>query len=225
MTGHDRGARICHRLAVDNGDGAGLQDFLIRGTILLDIVPTLTQWDTFKRSTSAVGHFHWPLLANVDFATELIKAQGGDKFCRSLIDRWAGKTPEGLRSLKENGALKVYGDFFAQASVIRASCQDYRAGAEEDVEEQKLDQNSRDARIGCPTLVIYSSEYLGSHYDVEKVWSTWVRDTAKLRVAGIKGSGHFIAEEAPVPTAALINDFWLENARSSLTPQQQDVRS
>lgn len=216
ITGHDRGARICHRLAVDDREGLGLGGFLIRGTILLDIVPTLTQWESFQDSANSTGSFHWPLLANVRLATSLIKAQGGDKFCRSLIEKWAGKDADSLRLLNQNDALKVYTDFFTRESVIRASCQDYRAGADEDVQEQKSDQISKGARIGCPALIVFSSEYLGGRFDVRTVWSKWVKDTAKLFVEEISGSGHFVAEEAPKATATHINNFWHKIVHSNI---------
>jgi pimeloyl-ACP methyl ester carboxylesterase len=62
LGGHDRGARICHRLVVDKDDFPNLE---VIGTILLDIVPTKVQWEAFANPKIAVGYFHWPFLANL----------------------------------------------------------------------------------------------------------------------------------------------------------------
>jgi pimeloyl-ACP methyl ester carboxylesterase len=204
--GHDRGARICHRLAVDRDDHFG--NFTIRGAILLDIVPTLVQWQAFGDSKASTGTFHWPFLANVDIATSMIKAQGGDLWCRSMIERWVGKENRSLISLQAHGAIEIYSYYMAQDSVIRASCEDYRAGAEEDVQLQKQDQVSG-RKLSTDTLIIYSHDYLGSRYDVKDIWHQWSANSSMVSVQGIGGDvGHFIAEENPEESASAIALFW-----------------
>lgn len=206
IAGHDRGARICHRLAAD--DANEYRNLQISGTILLDIVPTLTQWESFSKSKVASGNFHWPMLANVEIATAMIKAYGGDNWCRTLIERGAGANPEGLDFLGRFDAVDVYCNYFKQESTIRASCEDYRAGAEEDVEEEKADQESG-KRIRVATLVMYSADYLGSRFNVERIWQDWCHDQSLLKVKAIgDGVGHYLAEEAPYQTAMEIADFW-----------------
>jgi pimeloyl-ACP methyl ester carboxylesterase len=206
MGGHDRGARICHRLAVDKNDHFG--NFIIHGAILLDIVPTLVQWQTFSDSKASMGSFHWPFLANVDVATSMIKAQGGDVWCRSMMERWAGKNHDGLQSLQAHAAIETYCHYMAQDSVIRASCEDYRAGAEEDIQLQKQDQASGH-KLSIDILVLYSTDYLGSRYDIDHVWDQWSGESSTVFVQGIgKGVGHFIAEERPEETASAITSFW-----------------
>jgi pimeloyl-ACP methyl ester carboxylesterase len=205
LAGHDRGARFCHRLAID-ADIRPL-NFNVSGAILLDIVPTLVQWQSFSDSNASIGSFHWPLLANVDLATALIRSQGGDVWCRTCIERWAGKTQEGLQSLKKDNALDVYCYYMAQETVIRASCEDYRAGAEEDMILQKEDQH-KGRKVSTHTLVTYSTNYLGSRYNIEVVWREWCQDPDKLITEAIEGQmGHFIAEEAPKETAKSMISF------------------
>jgi pimeloyl-ACP methyl ester carboxylesterase len=81
---HDRGARICHRLAVDFSSpppNFGFNNiFRLKGTILLDIVPTLVQWQSMSDSRVSMGTFHRSFLANVEIATAMIEAQGGDNW-------------------------------------------------------------------------------------------------------------------------------------------------
>jgi pimeloyl-ACP methyl ester carboxylesterase len=211
LAGHDRGARICHRLAVDTSPWTNLP---ILGTVLLDIVPTLIQWQSFADAKASTGTFHWPFLANVELATSMILAQGGDKWSRTCLDRWAGETEAGLKLFYEHGAMDVYGEFFKKESVIKASCDDYRAGAEEDIELQKEDQKEG-RRIEGDVLVLFSKDYLGSRYDVQAVWEDWVSESArnKLSVVGIEEVGHFLPEEAPAEVGKAIVEFYNKVAR------------
>jgi hypothetical protein len=196
-------------LAVDSDNGH-IEQWVIKGVILLDIVPTVVQWESFGNSQNAAGTFHWPFLANSQLATTMIKQYGGASWCSEAILRWAGKTEQGLQSLKADGAIELYGAYFSQESVIRASCEDYRAGSAEDVDEQKQDQKLN-KKLKIDTLVSYSSTYLGSRYDVHEVWKEWFTGPGSLRVEGIEGGiGHFIAEEAPKQISALISSFYTD---------------
>jgi pimeloyl-ACP methyl ester carboxylesterase len=80
LVGHDRGARICHRLAVDNSPTSNLP---ILGVVFLDIVPTLVQWRTFADPKASMGCFHLAFLAEVEVATAMIHAQGGDVWAKT----------------------------------------------------------------------------------------------------------------------------------------------
>jgi pimeloyl-ACP methyl ester carboxylesterase len=206
LVGHDRGARICHRLAVD----AFKSDFPILRAVLLDIVPTLVQWRSFADPKGSMGSFHWPFLANVELATAMIQSQGGDVWTRTCLDRWAGKSENGLIKLKEHGAMDVYSELFKVSSVIQATCDDYRAGAEEDVELQEDDQRSG-RKVDIDLLVIYSEDYLGKRYNMREVWRKWMKDGSehKLYVLPVgEGAGHFIAEEASNYVARGLLDFY-----------------
>ena len=205
IAGHDRGARICHRLAVDAQEY--FTDFDIIGTILLDIVPTVIQWESFADSKAATGSFHWPFLANVKLATSMISAMGGPVWCATCCERWVGKNKTGQESFRANGAVEIYSNYFANHEVVKASCEDYRAGVEEDVQLQTRDRE-QGKKIEIPTLVLYSESYLGTRYDTAKVWKEWVGQKGTLKTVGLGGGvGHFLAEEAPEQTAEAIMDF------------------
>jgi hypothetical protein len=115
-----------------------------------------------------------------------------------------------LAKFKDHGAWEVYADFFKNESLIRATCEDYRAGAEEDVQLQEEDQKLG-RKIDVNVLAMYSKDYLGSRYDVRKVWEEWMKDGSKnkldvLLVGG--GAGHFIAEEASEEAASAVLGFY-----------------
>lgn len=79
----------------------------------------------------------------------MIQAFGGDQWAKVCLDRWAGKDAIGRARFQEQGAWDVYGEAFKDLSVIRATCDDYRAAGMEDVEEQQKDQRDGN-KIDCP---------------------------------------------------------------------------
>lgn len=204
LIGHDRGARVAHRLAVSGADG-----FNILGVCLIDIVPTLTQWAASSKAKEVVGYFHWPMLANVELATKMITAYGGDKWCQEMTLRWCGKNPKGIEKLKDGDSLNVYGGFFKQPHTIIASNEDYRAGATTDIEAQEEDQKAG-RKIKSPVLLLYSHDYIGTRYNFPKEWRDWVDEGVDIQSYALgDGIGHFGAEEAPEESAKVING-WLE---------------
>ncbi|KAF2195721.1 alpha/beta-hydrolase [Zopfia rhizophila CBS 207.26] len=199
LIGHDRGARVAHRLAVSGAEG-----IRILGLCLIDIVPTQTQWAASSNAREAMGYFHWPFLANVEVAQKMISAYGGDRWCEEMILLWAGKNPNGLANLKSDNSLKIYSEFFKNPQTIEASSLDYLAGATTDVDAQKEDQ-AQGRRIPCPVLLIYSKHYIGSRFDVRKEWEEWVKTGVSIQDHALGNDiGHFGAEEAPEESARVV---------------------
>ncbi|TGZ78099.1 alpha/beta-hydrolase [Ascodesmis nigricans] len=208
LIGHDRGARIAHRLAVDNNHA----NFSIVGTVLLDIVPTIVQFDSLKDPKVAAGTFHWPFLAAGNGLPEaMISAYGGGKFCRDLVTKWGGSVGgDPVRWGRVLEGMRVYEEAFERESVIKASCEDYRAAAIFDGDEQVEDQRVG-RKLKGPVLVLFSEKYLGSRYDVGEVWREWVdpKEGRLLARAIGHGVGHFVTEEAPAEIAEVVRE-WVE---------------
>ncbi|KAK0625014.1 Alpha/Beta hydrolase protein [Bombardia bombarda] len=170
LGGHDRGARVCHRLAVDRHTLPSTISVI--GTILLDIVPTKVQWDAFADPAIAQNYFHWPLLANVELAVPLIMAFGGANWVRGGHYRLT-KSEEGLRRMTADDAVEgVYARLFEKEETVRGSCEDYKAGAKEEVDEQVEDQE-KGRKLDVPVLVMFSEAGLGRGIDVGAVWRGW----------------------------------------------------
>lgn len=208
IAGHDRGGRVCHRLAVD---APNEKRFTLKGTVILDIIPATVQWDnaTFK---SAVGFYHWLFLPNVELATSMIAAFGGDTWVRSCIARWGGKNEGRIKRLQEHDAEKVYGDSFKYEHVVRASCDDYRASADEEIKEHEDDQKAG-RKMDTDVLVLYSSLFLPTRGDANS-WQDWM-GKGNLETKGFgDGVGHFVAEEAPEETAEAISAFYNDHSHA-----------
>ena len=215
LVGHDRGARITHRLLVDR---ARYPDLDIIGATLMDIVPTMEQWRAFADPAAAKGYFHWPFLANVDLATQMIMSFGGGKWCRASIMGLASQDQECLERLRSGGALERYAAYFEREGTVRASCKDYTAGAGEDVEAQRQDQEAG-RKISVPILVMYSKKGLGGLFEMGSAWENWVDEGVSIESRGIGNeAGHFFAEERPEEVvgylSAWIEKLWKDSSRT-----------
>lgn len=143
----------------------------------------------------------------------MILAMGGNEWVKMCLTRWLGS---GGDKFNEHKSMDVYAFWFVNESVVRASCDDYRAGADEDCKLQEEDQK-QGRKLDVDTLVLYSEGYLGRRYGLRQVWSEWMGE-GELEVLGVgEGCGYFIAEEMPVVAARAIGEFgWdMLSARST----------
>lgn len=183
LAGHDRGARVAHRLCLDHAER-------VERVAVLDIVPTLHMFETTDQ-VSATTYFHWFFLAQAPDLPERMIAHDPDDWLRTCLERWSAP---GTRFDPE--AVEQYLRWFRAPGAIAASCEDYRAGASIDLEHDRASRDA-DARITAPLLALYGARgFVGSHYDVEAVWRSYAGD---VTVHGAD-SGHFVPEEAPDET-------------------------
>jgi haloacetate dehalogenase len=197
VAGHDRGARVAYRLALDHPDR-------IRRLAVLDIIPTHTVFSTVDKAV-ATSTFHWFFLIQpYDLPERLI---GGDPeyFLRTLLARWSGS---GLSAFTPD-ALAEYVRCFSDPATIHATCEDYRAGATVDF---ALDANDFGCRtISCPTLVLWGGRGRVDRGDPLAVWRQWAADVS----GGPLPCGHFLAEEAPDATCAALRAFFSPATKES----------
>jgi len=185
VVGHDRGARVAYRLALDRAD-------CVERLALFDILPTIEEWAIFDRS-EAMATFHWPFLAQEGGLPETLIAREPDFFLRYLMSRWAGDLTR-----IDPEALADYLRCFRRDKVIRATCADYRAGATVDVADDAADREVG-RRITCPVLVLWGS----GRSDLLPVWRRWAEDLGGAQLA----CGHFLQEEAPQAVLARLLPF------------------
>lgn len=154
---------------------------------------------TSSDPNTMVGNFHWPFLANAELATELITAMGGGLWTEKMMERWMGKNEDGIAKLRADEGMEVYVAAGAKESVIRASCEDYKAGATVDMQREIEDLELK-RLIPVPVLAVHSAG-LGRTWDVKTAWEGRVKDLKMLKVVEVGGGiGHFVAEEAPEET-------------------------
>ena len=192
VVGHDRGARVAHRLCLDRTD-------VVSRVALLDIVPTRHVFGHVDRAL-AQAYYHWFFLAQDPDLPEHLIGADTDYYLRRKLAQWAGGG--GIDAFAPE-AVEDYLRCFRDPEVVRASCEDYRAGASIDLEHDEVDA-AAGRRIGCPALVLWGAEgFVGRSYDVLGVWRDYADDVRGHAV----GSGHFVAEEQPGETTAALRDF------------------
>jgi len=192
VIGHDRGSRVAYRLTLDHPE---------RVTHLgsLDVVTTLDMWEAVNKDR-AIGGFHWSFLAQPAPFPEQLIAGDPEYFATFLMRKWAADDFE-----FDAEAMAEYIRCFSKPDVIRATCEDYRAGATVDPE---IDRTDRDAgqRITCPMLFLWGGLRGFGGVDIDDpldVWRAWADDVT----GGPLPTGHFLPEEAPDEVAARITAF------------------
>ncbi|HUK60227.1 MAG TPA: alpha/beta hydrolase [Stellaceae bacterium] len=193
VAGHDRGARVAYRLALDH-------EARVERLALLDIVPTL---ETFERMTqaSALSAYHWLFLAQPFDLPERLIGKDPDFYLDWTIASWCAPSAR----LAE-AAMEDYRRAFRDPAVIHATCEDYRAGATLDCDYDRADREAG-RRILCPLLVLWGAKRrVAAQAAALGPLDTW-RRWAAIVEGGPLACGHFLPEEAPDEVAAALLGF------------------
>jgi haloacetate dehalogenase len=194
--GHDRGARVLHRMCLDHAD-------IVTRAAILDIIP---QHHLLNNVTRAWGTFSWHWFFNIQPYDLPERMMGADPDW--FIQKKLAKTKQGL-SFFDKAALAEYMRCFRNPATIHAICEDYRATFGVD-----LDMDTRDFEAGrkieCPVLLLWgASGGVGRNHKPAEVWS---RYAANIVAAKALPCGHYLSEEAPAETAAALRDFFAVSA-------------
>lgn len=189
IVGHDRGARIGYRFALDFPRR-------VRKLAVLDIVPTLETAESMDYE-SARGRYHWLFLAQPHPIPETLINNEPTFYVDHLIENWSACAAD-----LDPDAVAEYHRGFRRERVVRACCEDYRAGLSLDLEHDRASRNAGE-RIECPLLVSWGAVRDRDSIDVLEVWERWSTD---LR-GGPLPCGHFVMEEAPDETLSRLAPF------------------
>lgn len=184
--GHDRGARVALRMALDHPEA-------VSRLAVLDIVPTKTIYQAIDQE-HATTVWRYFFLTQPDGLPEQLIGADPQYYLHYTLGEWCG-TP----GAPGPEAVAEYARCFTPAA-IHASCEDYRAGAGIDLIH---DQADAARTLSCPVLALWSKAGTGRAYDVERIWAQRAPD---LRGRALD-CGHFLAEERPDETAAELLAF------------------
>ncbi len=189
MVGHDRGARVSWRLAVEHPDS-------VTRAAVLDIVPLPYSVVTREFATQ---YYHWFFLIQPAPVPETLIGNNAEFYLRSRLLRPTGGT--GTISLE---AFAEYLRCFRDPATIHATCEDYRAGATIDLEHSSEDGPKK---VLCPLLVLWGERgTVGRLYDPMKIW----REHAVNVTGKALPAGHFLPEEVPDQTLSALLSFFQE---------------
>jgi haloacetate dehalogenase len=178
VVGHDRGARVAHRLARDHGRR-------VRSLTVLDISPTLTMYRRTDQDF-ATAYYHWFFLIQKAPLPETLLARQVPHYILGRI----GRGPGGIKVFDKR-ALAAYVHAFRDPKCIHATCEDYRAAASIDLEHDRRDLKKK---IEMPVLVLWGK--LGVIEAMFQPLKDW-REVAKDVRGRSLDCGHFLPEEKP----------------------------
>jgi haloacetate dehalogenase len=187
VAGHDRGAYVGSRIALDHPDAA-------TALVVMDAIPI---GEALGRCNAkfAASWWHWFFLGQT--------TKPADEIINADPDAWYTSTAEQMGE----EAWTDYLDAIHNAQTVHAMCEDYRAGLGIDREHDDADRRAG-RRVTCPTLLLWAAkDDLEDLYgDPLEVWRDWADD---LRGHPLD-SGHHLAEEIPQQLAAELHDFLAE---------------
>ena len=191
LCGHDRGARVSHRLAVDYPER-------VKQLVMLDISPTLAMYEQTTMEF-ARAYWWWFFLIQPTPFPELMMAGAPETYLKKKIG-WghAALTPF------TDETYAAYLSYVSDPATMHGMCEDYRAAATIDLEHDRADREAV-KKIECPTLVLW-----GEHGVVNRCFKPledWRR--VALNVDGhTLPCGHYIPEEVPDLLTAELNNFF-----------------
>lgn len=192
ILGHDRGARVAYRMALDDPER-------LDRLALLDILPTYVMWQNMNHGL-AMSAYHWPFLAQPYPMPETLIGKAPEFYVEHTLASWA--LPKDL-SVFDETALAHYRALLASEKRLHAACEDYRAGESYDARADEADLKAG-RKIACPTLVLWGTDYVAKRAASPlDVWRDWCDDVRGESIV----SGHFLAEEAPEEVLKVLVPF------------------
>ncbi|ALE74671.1 alpha/beta hydrolase [Pseudonocardia sp. EC080625-04] len=195
VAGHDRGARVTHRMLLDHPAA-------VTRAALLDILPTAYVYGHVDRAL-ATAYYHWFLFIQPADVPERLIAGDPIAYLHSLLGGWGS----GLDAHPPE-ALASYERAFADPAARHAMLEDYRAGASIDLEHDAASVAIRQ-RIGAPALVLWGGAgVVGAN--AESPLDVWRREAVEPGLVtgrGLAGAGHFLVDERPADVLAELRTF------------------
>jgi haloacetate dehalogenase len=174
--GHDRGARVLHRMALDH---PGVLDRLA----FLDILPTTVLYEQADREFAS-SYWEWFFFIQGHGFPEKLLSADPESFLRYELGH-----------LVDDGAISddVWSEYLRVLrgeNAMHGMCEDYRAGATIDLAHDAADAH----RLMEPALLLLWGEFnpVWKRFNMLEVWQRFAS-----RVTGSAiGAGHYLAEEA-----------------------------
>jgi haloacetate dehalogenase len=195
VAGHDRGARVAYRMALDHADR-------LERLAVLDIVPT---GEAFGRADArlALDYWPWSLLAQPEPLPERLILADPEIVVDDALGGWGSDRtsfPPEIRS--------AYIAALRDPDTVHAICEEYRAAATIDLARDAQDRGAGH-RIACPLLVLWSDgSGLDKWYEDAGgplgIWRDWAAVVTGRAISG----GHFFPEQNSAETVSELRTFF-----------------
>jgi haloacetate dehalogenase len=195
VAGHDRGARVAYRMALDHSDR-------IERLAVLDIIPTS---EAFRRADVrfALAFWPWSLLAQPAPLPERLILGDPEAVVDDALGEWGSD-----RASFPPEVRAAYIDALRDPEAVHAICEEYRAAATIDFARDTEDRGTGRG-ISCPTLALWSEGgALDSWYEAAGgplgIWRDWAADVTGRPISG----GHFFPEQNAAETVSELRSFF-----------------
>ncbi|MDH2344086.1 alpha/beta hydrolase [Bradyrhizobium sp. SSUT77] len=189
VIGHDRGARVGYRMALDHLEA-------VQAFVSLTVIPTSEVWARAGKDF-ALGAYHWLLFARPYDLPERLLSGDPDFFLDWTLQRMtknAGAVSDDARA--------AYREAFRRPEVRHAMMQDYRAGASMDHEHDLADRAAGRV-LDCPVLVLWEEGRFSDANTPLHIWKGWASDVDGWAIPG----GHLQPEEQPEAVLDAVRPF------------------
>ncbi|MEL7280989.1 MAG: alpha/beta hydrolase [Pseudomonadota bacterium] len=190
LIGHDRGARVARRMALDHPQA-------VERLVVMDVVPAL---DFYERSNAEIAqeYFYFYFLTQDYPIPERLIAADPKGFMRLILEGLSDRPV-----VYDPMAIDAYLTASTTPEAIIAMCECFRAGFHIDRLHDAADR-AAGLKINCPALIMWGTRgVVGQHFDMKAIWRGWCSDPSFAPMP----SGHFIPEEAAAPALAALQKF------------------
>jgi haloacetate dehalogenase len=195
VAGHDRGARVAYRMALDHADR-------LERLAVLDIVPT---GEALGRADArlALDYWPWSLLAQPEPLPERLILADPEIVVDDALGGWGSD-----RTSFPPEVRTAYIAALRAPDAVHAICEEYRAAATIDLARDTEDRCAG-RRIACPVLVLWSEgSGLDKWYDDAGgplgIWRDWATAVTGRAISG----GHFFPEQNSAETISELRSFF-----------------
>ena len=195
VMGHDRGARVSYRMALDHPE-------VLKKMVLLDIVSTFDMYSLSTREFSK-ALVQWYFFTQAPPLPENMIINDRAEFFRySLhIARYHSENDTSADAFPK----EIYDEYYRlyTPEVIHAICEEYRAGETVDLVLDEADLKAG-KKITTETLVLWGADGLVERFfEPLKCWAKF----GDCFTGHTVPCGHFIPEEAPIPMLEAVLKF------------------
>lgn len=185
LVGHDRGALVALRAALDHPD-------VVTRLVIMDGLPVVEHLERLNEQFVRTW-WHWWFMGQT--------AKPAERVICADPDGWYTTPPP------ERMGAEAHADLWEalrDPAVVHGMCEDYRAGLRVDRAHEEQDR-AAGRRVACPMLFLQAAhDDIDIHGDPVAIWRPWVSGPFSSAVID---SGHHQAEEQPGQVADALLSF------------------
>lgn len=202
LCGHDRGARVSHRLALDHAAR-------VIKLCVIDVAPTLDMYEgrgmTEPYMAFAQAYYHWFHMLQPAPLPEIMMGANHLETAKAYLHAKLGGWGSSGLGYIEPQALAEYERCFCNAEALHTACEDYRASARIDLEHDR-ESRAHGLKVGCDMLVLSGER--GVVHRLFNPMALWQEQCSGIVAGHTMPAGHFIPEEQPQAVAQALLEFF-----------------